>query len=340
MLFVLLCLGAIGGVWGFFWWAGHGRSVTENANPARIEIKRGDSLRNTALQLERAGVAGPADAVVVLARIERRDRTIKPGVYLIPSGMTPRDVLRRLTKGPDTPTTEVSIPEGWTAEQIADRLVARGVLLDKKPFLQLCADTGLAQRLHLPEGSTVEGFLFPDTYGFEPNMDSETVIRRMVARFEAVLRELRLRPGINSPDAYPLDLHNSMILASIVEREAGVADEMPRIASVYHNRLRKNMPLGSCATVRYALDKWKSNLTTSDLETDSPYNTYRVHGLPPAPICNPGRAAIEAAFRPEATDYLYYVYRGQRRHEFSRTLQQHERARNKYKELWLSPEGD
>jgi len=200
-----------------------------------------------------------------------------------------------------------------------------------------------------------DGFLFPDTYFLPPADDGrdssagedasaqaphrspeEAVIRQLAARFEEVIAALGLRPGLNSPHAYPLSCLESVILASIVEREAADPAEMPLIAAVYHNRLRRKMRLESCATVRYALDKWDAPLTREDLQVDSPFNTYLCAGLPPAPICNPGRAALEAAFRPASSDCLYYVYKGNGHHAFSTTLREHERLRAEYKDAWES----
>jgi UPF0755 protein len=156
----------------------------------------------------------------------------------------------------------------------------------------------------------------------------------MTARFRKVIEELGLLPGVNSPYAVPLSCADSVVLASIIEREARDPAETALISSVYHNRLRQNMRLDSCATVRFALNQWSAPLTLDDLKIVSPYNTYLHKGLPPGPICNPGRGALEAAFRPAESDYLFYVYKGDGHHAFSRTLAEHEAATKQYKDSW------
>jgi UPF0755 protein len=278
-------------------------------------------------------VTRPPALTTALAVYLRVDRSLRPGRYAFVPGTPPVLVLETLTRGPNVRPIRVTLPEGWIAGQIARRLEERGVIEDAKRFLRLCNDPTFLDTLDLPT-SSAEGFLFPDTYLFEPLTDEREVIRLMVSRFEEVIRSLGLRPGLNSPRAYGLNFLESATLASIIEREAADPNEMPLIGSVYHNRLRRKMRLESCATVRHALDKWHAPLTISDLKVESPFNTYLVRGLPPTPICNPGRAALDAAFRPAKSDFLYYVYRGDSTHTFSRTLKEHQRARRKHREAW------
>lgn len=331
--FLALALVALGGAAAFRWWA---RRDSRTPGPSRtvlVEVRKGDSLRTVARRIEEAGVAGPEPLLVALALLEKADRRLLPGRYALERGMPPRDVLRRLTHGPDIPTAQVTIPEGWTCARIAQRLAEARVAADTERFLALCADPPTLEALEIP-AQHAQGYLFPDTYRFEIPTDPPEALARLARRFRQVLDELGLQPGINSPHAYGLTLHQSVTLASIVEREARHADEMPAIAAVFHNRLRRGMRLDSCATVRYALGKWNAPLTRSDLDTDSPYNTYKIKGLPPGPICNPGRAAIESAFRPADSKYLYYVYKGNGRHAFSTSLRQHEALRRKYRDAW------
>ena len=184
------------------------------------------------------------------------------------------------------------------------------------------------------DADSAEGFLFPDTYRFEKPTAPADVVRRMVARFNEVIAGLGLKPGLNSPHSHGLMFRDFVTLASIVEREARDPEEMPAISAVFHNRLKRGMRLDSCATVRYALDQWNAPLRLSDLKTESPYNTYTHQGLPPGPICNPGRAALNAAFRPAKSGFLYYVYRGDGKHAFSKTLREHERLSRKYRDAW------
>jgi UPF0755 protein len=355
VLFLLLLLGAALAVAGFHWWAHRDRRASAEAEaPVVVEIRRGDSLPTIARRLEEAGVAGPAPLTMTLALWRRVERKLQAGHYVFTRGAPPVEVLEALAIGPAVHSVRVTLPEGWTARQMAERLARRGVIGDPERFLALCADPAFVQSIGVP-APQADGFLFPDTYLFpaadgarDPRVGrdrsaevprrnpEETVIRQLAGRFEEVIAALGLKPGLNSPHAYPLSCLESVILASIVEREASDPAEMPLIAAVFHNRLRRKTRLESCATVRYALDKWDAPLTLEDLQVDSPFNTYLHMALPPAPICNPGRAALEAAFRPASSDYLYYVYKGNGHHAFSTTLQEHERLRAEYRDAWES----
>jgi UPF0755 protein len=169
--------------------------------------------------------------------------------------------------------------------------------------------------------ATAEGYLFPETYEFLTGSQPSDVVRRMVRQFLSVYSELS-----NSPIAVRqshLAFSDVVILASIVEREAKMPEEFPRVAGVFVNRLRRRMPLQSCATVEYLLPERKGVLSVDDTKTESPYNTYLHTGLPPGPICNPGRRALAAALSPERNDYLFFVARGDGTHAFSRTAAEH-----------------
>jgi UPF0755 protein len=335
------------GAGGFWWWAHHGiapaRAISAD-HAVSFEVRAGDSLTTTARRLDQAGVARPWPCVAALALCLRLDRGIQPGHYAFDPGLPPIEVLQRLAAAHARPAREevrVTLPEGWTTLQMADRLAERGVIADRQQFLDLCGDAVFVRALGVP-ADDAQGYLFPDTYFFQPHTDEAEVIRRLVAQFRAVVlgtsaNQLGLLPGQNSPNAQPLNFAEGVTLASILEREARVPDEMPRIASVYHNRLAKKMKLESCATVRFALDKWRAPLTLADLKDESPYNTYSHAGLPPGPICNPGRDAIAAAFRPERTDFLFYVYRGDNHHEFTRTYEEHMATRARFKDAWAQP---
>jgi len=315
---------------GLEWWARRDGRAPGAPRSLHVELREGLSMRGVVRTLDRNGVARPAPLMTVLVVLHGAGRRLKGGEYAFAPGTPPIEVMRALVLGPEGLYVKVTLPEGWTAQRIADRLVECGVIVDRNRFLRLCANPELLKSVGVPAPSA-EGFLFPDTYRFPRPTDGTEVIRRMAARFQKEVQALQLRPGVNSPSAYGLSCVESVILASILQRESGDSAETPLISSVFHNRLKRGMPLGSCATVRFVLNKWDAPLTTTDLKADSPYNTYIHRGLPPSPICNPGRAALEAAFRPAASDFLYFVYRGNRRHAFSQTLREHEQAREKYK---------
>ena len=320
---------------GLEWWARRDLRGPGAAASLRVVLRPGLSMRGVAQQLEKARVVRSAPLMMALVALHGTDRRLRAGEYAFAPGTPPLEVMRALVKGPESLAVKVVLPEGWTVARMADRLARCGVIADRERFLRLCADAAFLNSVGIP-ASTADGFLFPDTYFFIPPTDEKEVIRRMAARFEKEIQSLGLRPGLNSANAYPLSYAETVVLASILEREAADPAETALISSVFHNRLKLNMPLGSCATVRFALNKWDAPLTMADLKVDSLYNTYAHQGLPPAAICNPGRNALEAAFRPAKSTFLYYVYKGNRRHEFSETLREHEKAREKYKDLWLS----
>jgi len=202
-------------------------------------------------------------------------------------------------------------------------LIARESIAPAEKFLALAADPGLAQRLGVT-ATGLEGYCFPDTYAFIKNTPPETVLRTMVSRFHRVFAAERAAAG--DPSRLGLTDHEVVILASIVEKETARPDERPLIAGTFLNRLHRGIPLASDPTVIYGIPHFNGNLTRSDLESPTPYNTYVRAGLPSGPIANPGRAALRAALDPAPVDYLYFVSRNDGSHQFSRTLEEHNRA--------------
>jgi UPF0755 protein len=178
-------------------------------------------------------------------------------------------------------------------------------------------------------GQSLEGYLYPETYFVLPNTAVDEIAEMLVVKFQNEISPLT--QALNTKDKHNrLTAHEVLILASMLEREARNEEEKPIIASVYLNRLRRKMKLECCATVRYVLNKWDAPLTVSDLKTDSLFNTYLHYGLPPAPICSPGKDSIVAVLEPAKTDYYFYSYKGDGTHNFSRTLAEHNRAVKKY----------
>ncbi|HEY8416860.1 MAG TPA: endolytic transglycosylase MltG, partial [Limnochordales bacterium] len=252
------------------------------------------------------------------------DQRLQAGDYLLSPDMNLLDIAERLASG-QVHTVRVVIPEGLHLRQIADILAQAG-LVDRERFLELASDETLVYGNNPPIPKPVkslEGYLFPDTYLLSPSMTEEQIIRRMVSRFVEVAL-----PIIAAHQA-PLNLtpHEVVTLASIVEAEALYAREHPIIASVFLNRLRINMPLQADPTINYLFDEHRSRILYADLAIDSPYNTYRYPGLPPGPIGSPGLSAIRAVLEPASTDYYFFVARGDGTHIFSRTFNEHVRAR-------------
>jgi len=249
---------------------------------------------------------------------------IRPNRYRLPVGTGERRALKLLS-GEEAPLVMVTIPEGYTIDQVAAALTERDVCR-ADGFLVVCADTCLLREFGV-DAPTAEGYLFPETYEFLTGSQPSDVVRRLVRQFLSVLFELRDSSAAPRPPS--LAPSQVVILASIVEREAKVPEEFPRIAGVFANRLRRRLPLQSCATVEYLLPERKSRLSEEDTKLDSPYNTYLHVGLPPGPICNPGRRALAAALNPERHDYLFFVARGDGTHIFSRTADEHAAAMRK-----------
>jgi len=295
---------------------------TAGAAPVLVTIPTGASSRQIASLLQEAGLVRSALVFRYYARYRGRDQGLQAGTYRFAHGMTASALLRQLAAGETyRPTVTVTIPEGFNIEQIAARLQEAGVV-DYDAFMRAASLAAPSLGRQLPgQRHALEGFLFPDTYEFEPQTTPEGVISRLQQRLEEVFTEsLRLRAK-----ELGLDTHQVITLASLIEREASVPAERELVSAVLHNRLRIGMPLQIDATVLYALGRHQDIVLYRDLEVASPYNTYQVTGLPPGPIASPGRAAIQAALSPAAVDYLYYVTKedGSGGHYFARTLAEH-----------------
>lgn len=255
------------------------------------------------------------------ARTHDLDKRIAAGTYKVSSGLSVPELLRLLTGGGQV-TKRFTLPEGLTVKEIAARLEQQNVV-NAEAFLKEL-QTGKFDHAFLPGGlaglARFEGYLFPDTYQVFSDVSAHAVIELMLRRFAAVSEELNL-PA--EAARHGLTVHQAVTLASLVEREAKRSEERALIAGVLYNRLRKGMPLQVDATVQYALGVHRERILYKDLTVDSPYNTYRVTGLPPGPIAAPGRASLLAVIRPAETDYLYYVAKPDGSHAFSRTLSEH-----------------
>lgn len=257
----------------------------------------------------------------VLARTFGFDKRLRYGRYAFRPNAAELHVLRALSE-PGQTAVRVTIPEGYRLTRIAALLEDSGIC-PQDQFLAVCRERALLSELGIPRASA-EGYLFPDTYELEIDTDPATVLRRLVRRFFGVYDDLRRE--LPKP---PLDDVETVVLASIVEKEAVREDEVGIIAGVFLNRMKRRMPLQSCATVQYVLPEHKECLTYADTRVPSPYNTYMHAGLPPGPISNPGRRALRAALSPAQTDYLFFVAKGDGGHVFSRTWREHEKAKRR-----------
>jgi len=289
--------------------------------PAQVVvIPPGAALREIAALLDDAGLIRSPLAFVVAARVRGLGARLQSGEYLLSASMPTLEILDKIAQG-QVMLHRLTIPEGYTAAQIADAL-AEAELADRDAFLRLVREEGNSFAFAFLGGRrNLEGYLFPDTYYFPRALPVRQIVQTMLARFDQ-----RVTPQLRQQArAQGMTLHETLTIASMVEREAKLPVERPIIAGVIYNRLRREWRLEIDATVLYALGRRGGPLTAADLLVESPYNTYRQSGLPPGPICNPGLAAIEAAARPAATPYLFYVLRPDGSHAFSTTFDEHQR---------------
>jgi UPF0755 protein len=288
-----------------------------------LRIPVGSSFSDAARILHQRNLIKSDWAFEWMGRLLGADRSIIPGEYEFVGGMASIDVLDKITKG-EIVQYVVTIPEGYSIEQIARILQEKG-LVSKDEFIQLTQNSNFLAK-HNFHVDDLEGYLFPDTYKFTQQMEPESMVQAMIGRFNQVWTE-KLQARAAELD---MSVHQIMTLASVIEKETGDPQERGLISGVFHNRLRKKIPLQSDPTVIYALTHFDGNLRKEDLTLDSPYNTYRFEGLPPGPIASPGEASIRAALYPIPTNYLYFVSRNDGSHQFSRTLSEHNLAVKKY----------
>lgn len=291
-------------------------------SPADFVIKPGSPLRSASRQIEEAGIPLPAWQFSLLGRVLGRAAEIKAGSYEIVRGTTPLQLLDKLTRG-DVTQGEIVLLEGWTFRQF--RLV-----LDAHPHVRhdtaAWTERQILDKLGI-EGSA-EGRFFPDTYLFAKGSADFEILQRARRQLDKVLLEAWERRQEGLPYRSP---YEALIMASIVEKETGLAADRDQVAGVFVNRLKKGMLLQTDPTVIYGLgEKFDGNLRKRDLLSDGPYNTYTRPGLPPTPIAMPGQASIRAALNPAQSEMLYFVARGDGSSQFSRTLEEHSRAVAKY----------
>ncbi len=305
------------------WAEGPVLSESDHAVNKIVVISEGATFLQAAALLEREQLIRSRSAFVRLGKSQEADRKIQPGEYELNGAMSPADILSKLLAGRVLLHT-VTIPEGYTVNQIADVLEEQQITSGTE-FLKLASDKSFMKTLGIA-AETAEGYLFPDTYRFARGTPAKDVVRTMVDQLGRVMTE-EWQARANDMN---LTIHQVLTLASVIEKETGSGDERPHISSVFHNRLKKRIPLQSDPTVIYGLPNFDGNLRKKDLSHSSPYNTYRWAGLPPGPIASPGADSIRAALYPAKSKYLYFVSRNDGTHHFSATLMEHNRAVEKY----------
>lgn len=285
-------------------------------------IRPGLSFKEVARELEANNLIRHKKLFLFWAKFRGVDVKVKAGEYLLNPDLPPLRILSILKKGMVI-THAVTIPEGYTARQIAE-LFEADKLLDKTKFMALAFDPDLVKKYGLT-GSSLEGYLYPDTYYFSKGLSAQAVMDTLVNRFLTEIEPYKAQIAQSG-----LTLTEVVTLASIVEKETGLGEERPLIAGVFLNRLKKGMRLESDPTTIYGIKDFNGNLTRNDLHQSTPYNTYVIYGLPPGPIANPGIEAIKAVLEPTASNYIFFVSKNNGSHYFSETLAEHNRAVNRY----------
>ena len=342
-----------------------------DSTPVVFEIESGSSLTTISRQLEEQGLIRNKTVFKYMVDFQGLSGRIKAGAYNLSRDMTLSEIINELSSSSAPTERTITLIEGWTCEDIAEYLVRQGALTDTEEFLKLCSDTETFSAYYVvneltslvPEDQlsqrryALEGYLSPDTYNIYLNESAENIIKRLLNQSEKVIwdiydqreqkKSMLLDP--NDPDATTddvdlpgVDLNQDelYILASIIEKEAK-PDDFAKVSSVFHNRLAEGMRLESCATVQYVLGTTRLALTDSDTSVDSPYNTYKNSGLPIGPICNPSRAALQAAAFPDEEylneGYLYFCSKDPTSGElqFSKTYEEHQAAVEQYRPLWI-----
>ena len=324
LFFKLIVLGVVvaallGG--GFYWLVSSPLRLA--VDPVDFHIAPGSSMRGAARVIADAGVAIDPWVLIALGRILKIEANIKAGSYQIGQGVSALELLNKLTRG-DVTQTDIAFIEGWTFRQMRNRLDAHPDVRHDSTSL---TDAEIMQKLGV-EGTMAEGQFFPDTYLFaKQSSDLDILARAHRALQQHLVREWGSRAaGLPYQDPY-----QALIMASIVEKETGQDAERSLVAAVFVNRLRRGMLLQTDPSVIYGMgEKFDGNLRKRDLQTDTPYNTYLRAGLPPTPIALPGLASLQAALHPADSQALYFVARNDGSSQFSRTLDEHNQAVNRY----------
>ncbi|NWG01593.1 MAG: endolytic transglycosylase MltG [Syntrophaceae bacterium] len=295
---------------------------SSSASSKLIFIKKGTPLKKVSEILNQEGVIKNRHFFILLATVFGKKAAIKAGEYEFHTQMLPLDVLDALVKG-QVKHHLVTIPEGYTLSQIAQLLDDLNIT-EKENFIKKATSPALISSLDLSQwaGATLEGYLFPDTYHLFREMDPEEAIKMMVLRFKQIFKP----DLIGRTSELGISVKESVILASIIEKETSLPEEKPLISAVFHNRLKKKIPLQSDPTVIYGMKDFNGNLTKKDLNRPTAYNTYLMVGLPPTPICNPGKDSLLAAINPTPVPYLYFVSKNDGSHYFSSDIEEHNRA--------------
>jgi UPF0755 protein len=336
----LLLLVLVTAGFGVYYYAKIHRPVGTGSTQITFSVPKGASTRQVGQELSERGLIINPNVFLIYARFTGAAGKIQAGDYILNTNMSMSEMLDILTSGKVTRNEKrITFTEGWSNKQFAARLDDLGLATEDQfnDAVKSDFDFDFSDEARMVG---YEGFLFPDTYSFDANLDARAMIQRMLENFESKI-SADMRAEIVRRNLNPFEI---IVMASIIEREVGRApfvsltpdvlarmqEERQIVSSIFYNRLRAGMPLQSDATVNYATGKSDRRALLSDLEFDSPYNTYKYAGLPPGPISNPGLNAIRAAIYPADTDYLYFLNNQEGTAYFGRTLEEHNRNRELY----------
>ncbi len=302
-------------------------SVEEEEKRINVKIREGISTAEIADRLAEKDIIDSSLRFRLLARVYGYDDKFRPGAYTFTVGMSDEEVFEKLLTG-EKKFVRFTVPEGFGVKEIAERLYNLD-LADKDEFLKAAADFAPYDYMRKRQNVffAAEGFLFPDTYNVESDIDIEEILNLMAANFDD-----RLTPTMRvTAEKMGLSVYDLITLASLVEREVRYPEDRPIVAQVLLKRLKLNMPLQTDATLQYLMDTPKVEVSIEDTQIDSPYNTYQHTGLPPGPIANPGMASIEAVLHPSETDYLYFVADKLGHNHYAYTYEEHLNLVNQYR---------
>jgi UPF0755 protein len=323
-LFVLFILFFTGGL---FLYLDVSSFVKEPASPSAAEkvftIAPGQSLKTIAKNLEKKSIISNKIYFSLFTKFKKAGKKLQAGEYILSAAKSPEQILTILIKG-KVKLYRITIPEGLNIKEVA-ALVEKATLSTQKKFIALCHDKSFISSTGI-KANSLEGYLFPDTYFFPRHTSCEKIITTMIGHFKIIFTEKWKTRAKN----LGFSIHDIVTLASIIEKETGDAQERPLISSVFHNRLAKNMRLESDPTVIYGIKNFDGNIKRKHLKTVTPYNTYQIKGLPVGPIANPGALSLKAALYPVKSKYLFFVSKKDTTHKFSKTIQEHNHAVEKY----------
>ncbi|MEA4900437.1 endolytic transglycosylase MltG [Desulfitobacterium sp.] len=325
IIVILLGLAVMGGG---AWWYWATQPYSKQDASEIMAVTPGMTANQIGTELERRKLIRSAFAFRIIATQLEADSKLYAGDYLLSANMSPEEMLTELLSGPKAEAIRVTIPEGYTTNQIIDLLVQKGIGTKEEYQKVITTDDFNYNFLQgiSKDGHRLDGFLFPDTYFLNKKATPRSAIDSMLRRFEKELTP-EVKTQLQTMNMSTRDWVN---LAALVEKEALRDEDRAMIASVLKNRLNINMPLQVDATIQYILGTPKAKLYNKDLKIESPYNTYLHTGLPPSPIASPGHASLDAVLHPENTDYLYYLAKPDGYHVFAKTFDEHLQNQEKY----------